>query len=139
MDKTIFPAAVRIEVRDRDVDAMGHVNNAVFFTYLEIARTAYYDQVFKDFQHHVPDFIMASVSCDYLGQVRRGTVLDVGVRISRVGRTSFDFEYEIRLEGKPDAVARGKSTQVRYDYAGKTKMEITPEWLACVERAQGPV
>lgn len=137
MDKPVFPVNVRIEVRDRDVDALGHVNNAVYFTYLEIARSAYYDAVFAGFPHQVPDFIMAKVSCDYLGQVRRGTALNVGVRISRMGMTSFDFEYEISVEGRADAVARGKSTQVRYDYAKKAKMEITPDWLECVRRAQG--
>jgi acyl-CoA thioester hydrolase len=132
-----YPISARIEVRWRDIDALGHVNNAVYFTYLEIGRSRYWDQVFQARTIRDIHFIVASIQCDFLSQVSYGEPLEVGIRIPSVGRTSFDFEYEIRAveDGRP--VARARSAQVLYDYSRNEKTPLTEEWLEKVTAAQG--
>lgn len=132
-----YPVTARIEVRWRDVDALGHVNNAVYFTYLEIARTRYYEEVFQASTIRDINFILASIQCDFLSPTRHGEIVEVGIRVPSAGRTSFDFEYEARTaeDGRP--VARARSTQVLYDYEADRKIPVDQAWLDRVAAAQG--
>ena len=132
-----YPVSARIEVRWRDLDALGHVNNAVYFTYLEIARGRYWEDVFGVRTLSDIHFIVASIQCDFLSQVPHGETLEVGIRISAVGRTSFDFEYDMRAveDGRP--VARARSTQVLFHYGRNEKTPITEPWMEKVVAAQG--
>ncbi len=135
-----FPVVAPIEVRWRDIDALGHVNNAVYFTYFEIARTRYYEVVFGAGGIDDIDFLLASIRCDFLRPVGYGERLEVGIRIPWVGRTSYGFEYEARaraVDGPAGAVARAESVQVRFDVRRGEKLPITDEWLERVARAQG--
>jgi acyl-CoA thioester hydrolase len=116
-----FRFAHRIEVRFRDCDAMGHVNNAVYLTYLEQARFAYWRDIIGIVAGRDRLFILARVEIDFRAQARPGDILDVRIRVAEVGRSSFKFEYEIvdTIDGRQIASAR--SVQVAYDYgAGRT-------------------
>ncbi|MDP7295778.1 MAG: thioesterase family protein, partial [Vicinamibacterales bacterium] len=78
-----------ITVRFRDCDELGHVNNAVYFTYLEEARWAFFQHLQERLQAHgwsqgvdvptQPGTILARAECDYRSEARYGDVLDVGV------------------------------------------------------------
>jgi len=134
-----FPVIVPVVVRFRDIDAMGHVNNAVYLTYFEIARVAYHqtlaEQVtldFSDFQ-----FILAEVTCSYRSPAHLGETLLVGIRVSSVGRKSFVFQYEMRDQATGRLVADGRSVQVMYDYRAQRSKLVPDEFLAKVETLQG--
>ncbi len=130
-----FPVVAPIQVRFRDMDAMGHVNNAVYLTYLEMGRMAYYMALFgpevspRDF-----NFILARVEVDFRSPVHLGEEIFVGTRVERVGNRSFHFAYEIR-EGKSGRlVAEARSVQVMYDYQKQRPMDAIPEeFLARLE------
>ncbi|MFU8858558.1 MAG: acyl-CoA thioesterase [Deferrisomatales bacterium] len=132
-----YPVTARIEVRWRDVDALGHVNNAVYFTYFEIARTRYYEEVFRASTIDDMNFLLASIQCDFLSPTRHGETVEVGIRIPLAGRTSFDFEYAARALGDGRLVARARSTQVLYDHRADRKLPIGAAWLDQVAAAQG--
>lgn len=132
-----YPVTDGIEVRWRDVDVLGHVNNAVYFTYFEIARGRYFDQVFRRSEFPGITCILLSIQCDFLNPARHGDVVEIGIRVSAVGRTSFDFEYEARLAGSDQVLARSRSTQVLYDRFSKEKIAVTGKWLAEITRVQG--
>jgi|TARA_B100001105_G_C22002542_1_gene277981 acyl-CoA thioester hydrolase len=109
----------RIEVRFRDCDAMGHVNNAVYFTYFEQARIMMADTLGlrRSLEDTGLGLILAHASCDYKAQVLFGDVIDVRVAVTAIGRSSFTGEYEIRRVKDDSVVATGKSIQVVFDYA----------------------
>jgi acyl-CoA thioester hydrolase len=132
-----YPVTARIEVRWRDVDALGHVNNAVYFTYFEIARTRFYEEVFQASTVRDINFILASIQCDFLSPTRHGEIVEVGIRVPTAGRTSFDFEYQACTAADGRLVARARSTQVLYDYDADRKTPIGQAWLDRVAAAQG--
>lgn len=105
-------------VRWADMDAFGHVNNAVYFTYCESARMSLFEQLnlegLREHPHHGPALVHAS--CDFHRQVHHPAELDVGVRVVEVGRRSFNLEYGIFLHGEETLVAEGKSAVVWVDY-----------------------
>ena len=109
-----------VEVRFRDCDPMGHVNNAVYLTYLELARFAYWEAADIGRLAGEVSYIIARVEIDFRSPATTGQVLDVAIAVTGLGRTSFSMGYEIRDEDGR-LVAAAKSVQAAYDYAaGKT-------------------
>lgn len=112
-----FPLWIEIPVRFRDVDGMRHVNNAVFFTYMEMARGAYWERLGLGGDLDRLEFILARAECDFRAPIPYGETVRVGIRCSRIGSKSWDYEY--RLEGVRDGTlfAEASSVQVYFDYA----------------------
>ena len=96
----------RERVRFRDCDAMGHVNNAVYSTYLEEARIGVLGGLGA--------FILARVEIDFRAELRAGEQVEVRTRCPRVGTKSFDLEHVISANGR--VVAEARSVLVSYDY-----------------------
>ena len=114
------------QVRFRDLDPMGHVNNAVFLTYLEQARVAFFAEMGAATGLEDMNMIVARVEIDFKAPVRLGQEVEVSVRASRFGTKSFDLEYDLRVEGEVVAVA--KSVQVAYDYKRREPVPVPAEW-----------
>jgi acyl-CoA thioester hydrolase len=118
-----FPFVHRETVRFRDLDGMGHVNNAVFSTYLEQARLAWFGEADE---LPLKDVILARTEIDFRSPVRTGEIVEIGVRPSRLGTKSFELEYELRANGR--LVAEAKSVLVGYDYGRNESREIPERW-----------
>jgi acyl-CoA thioester hydrolase len=113
-------------VRFRDLDPMGHVNNAVFLTYLEQARVAFFSEAGAATGLEEMNMIVARVEIDYKAPVRLGQEVEVSVRASRFGTKSFDLDYELRVDGEIVVVA--KSVQVAYDYDRREPVPVPAAW-----------
>lgn len=137
MNQTQFPFEDKIEVTFRDIDAMGFVNNAIFFTYFETVRIKYVTAIFE--QSDVLDLdlplILVEAKCTYHSPALLGETLAVGIGLSRFGNKSFDLVY--RIEGEDGRlVATGKTIQVMYDYATRSAFPIPEEIKERVEAFQ---
>src|SRR6188508_2977250 len=119
------PFVHRDQVRFRDCDAMGHVNNAVYSTYLEEARIGVLGDLF--------DFILARVEIDFRAELRMGEEIEVRTRCSRIGTKSFDLEHVIAVGDR--VVAEAKSVLVAYDYELGGSVPIGDELRAALEAA----
>ena len=114
-----------VEVRFADTDAMGHVNNASYLTYCEIARAAYYEAVTGrplplGVHGSEEGMILADVRVAYRAPAFYGETLVVETRVVRLGRTSFTMEHRITAPdsryGNARVVATAESVLVSYDY-----------------------
>jgi acyl-CoA thioester hydrolase len=112
-------------VRFRDLDPMGHVNNAVFLTYMESARTAYLLETGAASGLHDIPIIVARVELDFRSPAELGEEIAITVRPGRFGTKSFELEYELRADGR--LVAEGKSVCVGYDYDRRETVAIPGE------------
>ena len=112
-----FPFVLREHVRFRDLDSFGHVNNAVYSTYLEQAR----HEVAGD----LSSVILARVEIDFRSEIRAGEVVEVHSRCSRIGTKSFELEHEIRVDGR--LAAEAKSVLVGFDYERRESAPLTDE------------
>ena len=113
-------------VRFRDLDPMGHVNNAVFLTYLEQARVAFFSEMGAATGLEEMNMIVARVEIDFKAPVRLGQEVEISVRASRFGTKSFDLDYELRVDG--ETVAEAKSVQVAYDYGRREPVPVPAHW-----------
>ncbi|MBF0508091.1 MAG: acyl-CoA thioesterase [Deltaproteobacteria bacterium] len=119
-----------ITVRFRDLDAMGHVNNAVYITYFEEGRKAFFLQLSDKPEGQQFNFILAHVSCDYLRPVTLRDKVAVQMWISYIGNKRFDFRYRlISRDDESIVYARGESVQVGYDYQTNNSMTLSDEFL----------
>ena len=109
----------RLEVRFRDCDPLGHVNNAVYLTYLEQARFGLWRKLWgmdpEAPPAHAPGVILARAEVDYKIPARFGDELEVRIFLARVGRTSFTYTYEV-VDDRRRIVAAATTVQVMYDY-----------------------
>ncbi len=130
-----------IEVRYRDVDPQRHVNSATYFTYMEQARAKYLQALGlwsgEDFD--AIGIILAEQSCTYMKAFRYGQVVEVGVRVSRLGRKSFDVSYSLREQASGEEYARGNTVLVAYDYRRGQSMPIPEAWRQILARHEGHV
>lgn len=127
-----------LEVRFRDLDAMGHVNNAVTVTYLEVARTRFWLGHFKEFAADVDfPFVVARVAVNYRRPIRLQDSLEVELWVSHVGRSSFTISYRVWASG--ELAADGETVQVHYDYASGQARPLSDTLRAKLESLMLPV
>jgi acyl-CoA thioester hydrolase len=120
-----------IEVRFRDCDPLGHVNNAAYLTYLEQARLFYWRSLWGfgiDAESGTSGIgvIMARAEIDFRLPARYGQTLDVRIDLAAIGRTSFTYDYEI-VDEQGRVVASARTVQVMYDYASSKPVAIPAE------------
>ncbi|QLG60365.1 acyl-CoA thioesterase [Halorarum salinum] len=101
-----------MQVRFRDIDAMNHVNNAVYATYLEQARAEYYQRIVGEDLSAV-DTVLVSLELDYRRPIELGDSVTVGLEIGELGRSSVPMDYEIYAGDRLAAV--GHTVQVFVD------------------------
>jgi acyl-CoA thioester hydrolase len=112
-----FPFVHRERVRFRDCDSLGHVNNAVFATYLEEARIGVLGEL--------EPYILARVEIDFRSMLFAGDEMEVRSRCSRIGTKSFELEQEIWVGDR--LAAESKSVLVAYDYENDTSIPLTDD------------
>jgi acyl-CoA thioester hydrolase len=123
-----WPFCTQVKVVWRDLDAAGHVNNAVYLTYMETARVETYFALTGGKRAAELDIILARASVDYRSAATLGETLIVEVRPGRVGETSFILTYTLREKDTGRLVAEGESVLVSYDYELQRKRPL-PEAL----------
>jgi acyl-CoA thioester hydrolase len=132
-----YRTVLEVQTRFRDTDAMGHINNAVYLSYLEMARFEYLRKALGITRHQDAGIILARVEIDYRSPAYQGETLVVGIRVSRLGGASFTMEYRIEEKEKKRLVAEAKTVQAAYDYAKGKVRRLTPGFAAATRKYDG--
>lgn len=142
-----FPVVLEQKVTWRDLDALGHVNNAVYATYFENGRLAYVDRVLGtaapgriDGADRMPGgsdgMILAELTITYRSPAFLRETLLIGARVSEVRTSSFVVESQIEEKETGRLVATSRAVMVHYDYTENRATPVPPEWreaMALVE------
>jgi acyl-CoA thioester hydrolase len=128
---------VPIEVRFRDIDAIGHVNNAVYVTYIETARVAYWMKLTGMTDLRAIDIILARIEVDYRSPVTFGESLEAAVWCVSMRRSSCTLALRLTERASGRLVAESKNVVVYFDYAAGKPRPI-PEALRARIRALDP-
>lgn len=129
----------KIDIRFRDLDALGHVNNAVYLTYVEQARIDY----FKAVLHMKYDWtkwglLLARTEINYLQPALLHHILTCQITCVSLGNKSMEFQFEIfaNYNQKITPICNGKNILVCYDHIAHTSMPIPNEWKTAIEDYQ---
>lgn len=126
-----FKHSTPIQLRFKDGDNMGHVNNANHFTYMEIARINYFNDVVDSLNKWKKNgIILAKISIDYIKPILLGESIIVYTRCTHLGNKSMKIDYQIRKRVKETEVimAEGSSIIVCYDYEKGQSVTIPAKW-----------
>ena len=116
--------SIELPVQFRDIDVMGHVNNATYFQYMETARVEFarsLGQLSKGFRG---SFMVASARCEFKKPIRDERRITVLVWVSWIGARSWDLDYTIHGLRRVE-YAVGRTTQVAYDYKTRSTVQMS--------------
>ncbi len=119
-----FAHSIRLDVRWGDMDSLGHVNNAKFFTFDEQARLVYFDaigQLVEGFWK-TQGLILARIGADFIQQVHYPAALDVCFRVAKLGRSSMETQGAVFQGDVLVAVTQG--VVVWFDYVAQKPLAI---------------
>ena len=122
---TDYPHRYELKTRWRDIDSFGHVNNAVYLTYIEDARILFFRR--WKITEMKKSLIVASIKIDYLQQIDHPSDLIVGQKISRIGNSSFDIQSAIFLNNDPKPAANSVVSCVCFDYQQSKSVPVYDE------------
>lgn len=121
-----------LRVRYSEVDWQGIVFNAHYLTYMDVAVTEYFRNIGLDYkklaQEGKMDMALVKTTLEFRSSAMFDDELEIGVRISQVGRTSYNVEFEIYKMGIEDMLFRGQTIYVNYDPV-KRKSEPVPDFF----------
>jgi len=127
---TEFPFSTTVDVRYQDHDTLGHVNNAVYVTYMEEARVAYLSE-YAGLSMDDISMVVAHLDVDFRRTVEYADAVEVAVGVTDVGGSSFTMAYEVR-DGEQVAV-EGESVQVALDPETGESQPVPDEWREAFE------
>lgn len=123
-----------IELRFSDLDGYGHVNSAVYFTYLETARVKLFRKQFEELTRQGVFLVVARAECDFKLPIMFTDSVEVAVRISRVGGASFDLEYRLH-DNNGKTFANARTTMVCFDNGAGVTVPV-PESIRAFHSAE---
>ncbi len=127
----------RERVRFRDLDAMGHINNAVFATYVEQARVEYLASlgVLESALYDTSEqsMILARLEIDFRAPGEPTGEIEIGVRPERVGTKSFELSYALEQSGR--RIADAGTVLVAYDYRRNESVPVPEQWRDALQVA----
>ena len=126
-----------VQVRFSDTDALGHVNNAVYLSYLESARVDYLRELLGAKKIEELGVIIARIEIDYKSPAFHHETMIVGCRVYEIGGSSIKMDYRIEDKATHRLVALAKSVLVTYDYAAARVVRVREDWREKMEVFDG--
>jgi acyl-CoA thioester hydrolase len=135
MDEEAWPARVELPLRHRDMDALGHVNQAVYHELLEEVRAALFRRALPDLPF--TGYVLVHVELDYRSEVRIADRRLIGeARVAELGRSRIELENRL---SKPDGsvAVEGRAVLVAWDEETRRARPLTEDERDALE-AHGP-
>ena len=132
MQLTDFPFVTTDKVRYNDTDRQGHVNNAVFATYMELARVEVLHHSDLGLREDGGSLVLARLVIDFRAEIHFPGEVQIGTRVGRVGRSSIEFENAIFQHGQ--LCGHGQAVVVLVDGQTKRSRPISDTSRANLER-----
>lgn len=123
----------RVPIRWGDMDAYGHVNNTVYFRFMEQARIAWMESVGLDLVTPEQGPVIINASCTFLRQLEYPGTVEVKMHCGHLGKSSVMSYYEIRKDGDDTLYAEGAAKIVWADQRVKKSVPIPDEFRKVLE------
>ena len=113
-----FHYKTTLPIRFADIDSFGHVNNAIYLTYFEIARSSYWTEVVQ-WDWETMGIIIGRAEINFIKPINLNDQVLAYVRTSRIGNSSFDLEYVLVKvnNGVEEVCTTGSTVCIAFDYS----------------------
>lgn len=134
-----FHCATPVQLRFNDVDALGHVNNSIYFQLFDLGKTHYFELAHgKAIDWNEVNVMAVNVNCDFLEQTRHGEPLQVLTRVASIGNKSFVMEQVLvnTATGHYKSVCR--TVMVHIDLATGAPSRVSDDWRDAITAMEHP-
>jgi len=132
----LFSVWTEVAVRFKDVDVGGHAHHSTVLVYFEEARARYWLEVAGKSGVDEVDFILAEARVRYHARILYPQVLNIGVRVAKLGKKHFVMEY-LALGSDGEALASGETTLVMFDYETRRSKPVPSGVVAAIREKEG--
>lgn len=133
-----FRTLLPIQIRFNDIDLLGHVNNEMYFAYMDLAKARYFQEIMGgDVDWRGLNMVVANVNCDFYSPTLPGEPLGVATAITDIGDSSFRVEQRVVNVESGDVKCVGRSVMVAIDPLTGRSRAVDPEWVRAVEAFEG--
>ena len=132
-----FNHQMLVQIRFSDIDMLGHVNNAVYMNYFDMAKTKYFQAVHNAEDWSRLDVVVASVNVDFLHPVFFNEDIIVKTKITRLGNKSFNMIQHIELADSGEVKTISRSVMVGFDMTTNSSKPLTECWKKQVREFEG--
>jgi len=124
-----YPVVIQVPVAWGEMDALQHVNNAVYFRYFETARIEYFMRIklLEGMEHNKVGAVLRDAQCQYKRPVTFPDTLLVGAKVIDIQKYHFVMAYEIASKTQNAITTKGEATVVMFDFNHHKKAEVSPE------------
>ena len=137
---TQWPITMTVQVAWAEMDAFGHVNNTVYLRWFESARILYFEKlgVATTIAPGAKAWpLLAHSSIDYRAKVVYPDTIEIAVRVTKLGNTSFSMAYRATSQQQSRLVAEGETVVVMVDSKAGTKLPLDPDLRARIRALEG--
>ena len=128
-----------VQIRFSDIDVLGHVNNAVYMNYFDMAKTKYFQAVHNAKDWSRLDVVVANVNVDFLSPVFFNEDIIVKTKITRLGNKSFDMIQQIELADSGEVRTISRSVMVGFDTSTNLSKPLTECWKEQVREFEADI
>lgn len=123
----------QIQVRFADIDKLGHVNNAKYLSYFEIARMQFFEDEFKnvkDLDWKTKGLILAKTEVEFIVPILLEDKVEIETFCTKIGNKSFDLAYRVfRINNQERMLAaKGSSVLVAFNYVEQKSIPVEESW-----------
>jgi acyl-CoA thioester hydrolase len=111
-----------VTLRYSDMDALGHLNNAVYATLFEAGRVAHYREVFLPLMPAASDFVIVKLTIEFRAEAHYPGVARISTGVARIGNSSLTYAQQIEIGGK--LVATAESVCALFDTVRRKAVRI---------------
>ncbi len=138
MNRMLYKFFYTIRVRYAEVDAQGIVFNAHYLTYFDCAITEYYRKIKYNYIAEVKktkkDFHVIKTTIEYKKPILFDQIIDVGVRVYKIGNSSITFDISLFANNKNILLAKGNIIQVYTDQIKKCATPLSKSFVLKIKR-----
>lgn len=138
MEDLAFRHSIPVQLRFNDVDALGHVNNSVYFNFYDLGKTGYFDAVMgRQVPQEEIDIVIAHAEVDFIEPVFLKDEILVQTAVSAIGNKSLTMVQRIVCARTGNVKCLCKTVMVGFDFERNQAKPITDTWRHAISRYEG--
>ncbi|MBD5251473.1 MAG: acyl-CoA thioesterase [Bacteroides sp.] len=127
-----------IQIRFNDIDMLGHVNNTLYFVYMDLAKTRYFQAVLGEkFEWGTIGLVIVNTNCDFCQPTFIDDNIEVVTAVTSIGEKSLTLEQQVVSRDDGSLRAHCRTIMVGFDPVKNSSMPITNLWRQALSRYEG--
>ena len=132
-----FRTVLPVQIRFNDIDFLGHVNNEMYFAYMDLAKVRYFQEILGKLNWRALNAVIANINCDFFAPTTIDEQICVVTAITHIGESSFGMEQRVIDIDTGEVKCIARIVMVTIDPKTGHSAPVDPEWVRAVEEYEG--